>query len=61
MDGEGVSGRTPEEKAAAFAAILHRLRTRTPEERVLMALDTELALAEHRVLGEELVADLDRG
>ena len=48
-----------EEKAAGFAEIMRRLRNRMPEELVLMAADTELALAECRILGEGLLADLE--
>jgi hypothetical protein len=47
-----------EEKAAGFAEIMRRLRGRTPEELVLMIADVELAIADARILGEGLLADL---
>jgi hypothetical protein len=48
------------EKAASFAEIMRRLRSRTPEELVLMDAETELAIAEAVLLGEQLVADLEQ-
>jgi hypothetical protein len=48
------------EKAASFAEIMRRLRSRTPEELVLMDAETELAIAEAVLLGEQLAADLEQ-
>lgn len=47
-----------EEKATGFAEIMRLLRSRTPEELVLMIADVELAIADARILGEDLLADL---
>jgi hypothetical protein len=48
----------------SFEEIMRRLRERTPEERVVMAAETELILAEGRLLdrlGERLREDLEAG
>ncbi|MFE0472719.1 hypothetical protein ACFW2V_13990 [Streptomyces sp. NPDC058947] len=44
---------TKAERDAQFAEIMRRLHSRTPEELVLMAADTELAIAEGKILGED--------
>lgn len=42
-----------------FARVMRRLASRTPEERVLLAASTELAIAESVVLEERFLAGLD--
>lgn len=42
-----------------FARVMRRLASRTPEERILLAASTELAIAESVVLEERFLAGLD--
>lgn len=51
--------RSDDGEAPSFEKIMRRVRSLTPDERVLMAADTELAIANARILGEGLVRDLE--
>lgn len=51
---------TEEEKREGFARAMRRLRERTPEERAVMSAETELTFADARILGEQLVVDLEQ-
>lgn len=58
-DGSDDAALTGAEKESGFARVMRRLRELTPEERALLAAETELALAESVVLEKRFLAGLD--